>query len=61
MIEKMMPGAESQAAEFTHLVVTMMVLLLMIVTTHTDMMRIRKGTSCGNGRAGGRRQNSAQE
>ena len=32
MIEKMMPGAESQAAEFTHLVVTM---LLLIVTTHT--------------------------
>ena len=28
----MMPGAESQAAEFTHLVVTM---LLLIVTTHT--------------------------
>ena len=27
----MMPGAESQAAEFTHLVVTMMVLMLMMI------------------------------
>ena len=37
MIEKMMPGAESQAAEFTHLVVVMLsyvmlMLMLMIVT-----------------------------
>ena len=38
MIEKMMPGAESQAAEFTHLVVTM---LLLIVTTHTLSAQIK--------------------
>ena len=38
MIEKMMPGAESQAAEFTHLVDLVMLYMLIIVTT--IMMKI---------------------